>query len=91
MIMKFSSASSDVENLKKALDQLKRVQEELEETTEKLAVKEDQLRQNRIELAETVSKCKGTLSYSLANLLCVECDLDVTRLEKKKGGGNLNF
>ncbi|XP_072032121.1 uncharacterized protein [Amphiura filiformis] len=53
MLIKFSSASTDVENLKKALDHLKRVQDDLEETQDKLVTKEDELRQSRMELAET--------------------------------------
>lgn len=53
MLIKFSSASADVANLKKALDQLKRVQDELDAATEKLATKDDLLRQTRMELADT--------------------------------------
>ena len=56
MLIKFSSASADVANLKKALDQLKRVQDELDAATEKLATKDDLLRQTRMELADTVSE-----------------------------------
>lgn len=55
MVKKFSSASSDVENLRRALDQLKAVREELDQTIEKLALTDEVLQDTRQHLQEAVS------------------------------------
>ncbi|XP_071823016.1 uncharacterized protein [Apostichopus japonicus] len=52
MVKKFSSASSDVENLRRALDQLKAVREELDQTIEKLALTDEILQDTRQHLQE---------------------------------------
>ncbi|XP_022112026.1 uncharacterized protein LOC110991134 isoform X1 [Acanthaster planci] len=52
MMNRFSSTSTDVANLKRALEQLKRVQTQLDEKTEQLAVAQDSLKSNQEEVQQ---------------------------------------
>ncbi|XP_071942311.1 uncharacterized protein [Antedon mediterranea] len=59
MLKKFSSTSDDVQNLKKALEQLKSVQAELEDTVENLVVAKSKLAETRAELEITKRRLIG--------------------------------
>ena len=51
---RFSSTATDVANLKRALEQLKRVQTQLDVKTDKLAVAEDSLKSSQHEVQQLV-------------------------------------
>ncbi|XP_038048780.1 paramyosin, long form-like isoform X2 [Patiria miniata] len=52
MMNRFSSTSTDVANLKRALEQLKRVQTQLDEKTDQLAVAQDSLKSSKHEVQQ---------------------------------------